>query len=108
MRRGLRGRNAASAENRRASQLGVLHARQIGNSEKPSAQTSSLIQRSCRRGCTAMLVQGSASISDKLLPQSRIAQQIGDSMSQLSRQIDLDCFVTNSELSGRSPAAMVH
>src|SRR5437762_7024040 len=40
----------ASAENRRApqraraiSELGVLHARQIGNSEKPSAQTSSLI-----------------------------------------------------------------
>src|SRR5437763_14062147 len=28
-------------------------------------------QRSCRRGCTAMLVQGSASISDKLLPQSK-------------------------------------
>src|SRR5438552_7346143 len=50
IRRGLRGRNAASAENRRASQragaiseLGVLHARQIGNSEKPSAQPSSLI-----------------------------------------------------------------
>src|SRR5437762_12476024 len=45
-------------------------------------------QRSCRRGCTAMLVQGFASISDKLLPQSRIAQQIGDSMSQLGRRID--------------------
>ncbi len=28
-------------------------------------------QRSCRRGCTAMLVQGFASISDKLLPQSK-------------------------------------
>src|SRR5947208_12130139 len=50
IRRGLLGRNAASTENRRASQkagpiseLGVLHPRQIGNSEKPSAQTSSLI-----------------------------------------------------------------
>ena len=49
-------------------------------------------QRSCRRGCTAMLVQGFASISDKLLPQSRIAQQIGDSMSKLSGRIDLDLF----------------
>jgi len=36
-------------------------------------------------------LRGSASISDKLLPQSRIAQQIGDSMSQLSCRIDLDC-----------------
>jgi hypothetical protein len=41
---------SASAENRRASQkpgplseLGLLHARQIGNSEKPSAERSSLI-----------------------------------------------------------------
>ena len=49
-------------------------------------------QRSCRRGCIAMLVQGFASISDKLLPQSRIAQQIGDSMSKLSGRIDLDLF----------------
>jgi hypothetical protein len=88
---------AAPAENRRASQkagpiseLGVLHARQIGDSE--TVCSNKLVdQRSCRRGCTAMLVQGSASISDKLLPQSRIAQQIGDSMSQLSRRIDLDC-----------------
>jgi len=58
-------------------------------------------QRSYRRGCTAMLVQGSASISDKLLPQSMIAQQIGDSVSQLSRRIDLDCSAANSELSGQ-------
>src|SRR5947208_8691626 len=50
IRRGLLGRNAASTENRRASQkagpiseLGLLHAMQIGNSEKSSAQTSSLI-----------------------------------------------------------------
>jgi len=54
-------------------------------------------QRSCRRGCTAMLVQGCASIPDKLLPQSRIAQQIGNSMSQLSRRMDVDCSAANSE-----------
>jgi len=53
-------------------------------------------QRSCRRGCTAMLVQGFASISHKVLPQSRIAQQIRDSMSQLSRRIDFDCSAANS------------
>jgi hypothetical protein len=108
IRRGLRGRNAASAENRRASQkagvileLGVLHARQIGNSEKPSAQTSSLISTA-----SAWLHRdvGSASISNKLLPQSGIAQQIGDSMSQLSRRIDLDCSAANSKLSGRGCA----
>src|SRR5205807_10469507 len=78
IRRGLRGRNAASAENRRASQkagpvseLGVLHARQIGNSEKPSAQPSSLISAAVGGVAPAMLVQGSASISEKLLPQSK-------------------------------------
>ena len=54
-------------------------------------------QRSCRRGCTAMLVQGCASIPDKLLPQSRIAQQIGNSMSQLSCRMDVDCSAANSE-----------
>jgi hypothetical protein len=58
-------------------------------------------RRSFRRNCTAMLVQGSASISHKVLPQSRIAQQIGDSMSQLSRRIELDCSAANSELSGQ-------
>ena len=79
------------------SELGVLYASQIGNSEKRSAQTNSLISG----GCTAMLVQRSASISDKLLPQSRIAQQLGDSMSQLNRRIDLDCSAANSEFSGQ-------
>src|SRR5437762_12763940 len=85
----------ASAENQRASQkagaiseLGVLHPRQIGNLGETVCSNKLVDQRSCRRGCTAMLVQGFASISDKLLPQSRIAQQIGDSMSQLGRRID--------------------
>jgi hypothetical protein len=30
-----------------------------------------------------------------------IAQQIGNSMSQLSRRIELDCSAANSELSGQ-------
>src|SRR5438874_11667151 len=67
IRRGLRGRNTASTVNRRASQkagliseLGLLQARQIGNSEKASAENKLVDQRSCRRGCTAMLIQGSA------------------------------------------------
>src|SRR5438067_13569525 len=58
-------------------------------------------QRNCRRGCTTMLVQGSASISDKLLPQSGIAQQIGDSMSQLSRRIDWIAPPPTRRLSGQ-------
>ena len=53
------------------SELGVLHPRQIGNSEKPSAQPSSLISAAVGGVAPAMLVQGSASISEKLLPQSK-------------------------------------
>ena len=85
---------SASAANRRASQkpgplseLGLLHPADWEFGE--TVCSNKLVdQHSCRRGCTAMLVQGSASISDKLLPQSRIAQQIGDSTSQLIRRIE--------------------
>jgi hypothetical protein len=70
------------------------------NLAKPSVQISSLISAALG-GSTAMLVQGSASISDKLLPQSRIAQQIGNSMSQLSRRIDWIVPPPTRRLSGQ-------
>jgi hypothetical protein len=44
---------------------------------------------------------GSASISHKVLPQSRIAQQIGNSMSQLSRRIDWIVPPPTRRLSGQ-------
>src|SRR5258705_8008076 len=94
IRRGLRDRNAASTKNRKAltkgrSNIGVRcpPPKADWNLAKPSVQISSLISAALG-GSTAMLVQGSASISDKLLPQSKIAQQIGNSMSQLSRRTD--------------------
>ena len=52
------------------SELGVLHPRADWNLAKSSAQISSLISAAVR-GVAPMLVQGSASISDKLLPQSK-------------------------------------
>src|SRR5438309_6283905 len=108
IRRGLRGRNAASAENRRASQragaiseLGVLHARQIGNSEKPSAQPSSLISAAVGVVAPRCWSKVSRAFLTSFCRNPRIAQQIGDSMSQLSRRIELDCSAANSELSGQ-------
>lgn len=65
-------------------------------------------QPSCWGGCTTMLVQGSASISDMLLSQSRIAQQIGDSMSPLSRRIYLDCSATLSSVAKHAHRRIVH
>src|SRR5436305_3637977 len=98
----------ASAENQRASQkagtiseLGVLHPRQIGNLGETVCSNKLVDQRSCRRGCTAMLVQDSASISDKLLPQSRIAQQ--NWRFRVAAQSP-NCSAANSVLSGQGCA----
>ena len=85
----------ASAENRRApqraraiSELGVLHARQIGNSEKPSAQTSSLISAAVGVVAPRCWSKVSRAFLTSFCRNPRIAQQIGNSMSQLSRRID--------------------
>src|SRR5205814_8506491 len=87
--------NTASTKNRKAftkgrANIGIRCPRPKPNWEFGETVCSNKLvdQRGCRRGCTAMLVQGCAIISDKLLPQFRIAQQIANSMSQLSRRID--------------------
>ena len=83
------------------SELGLLHPRQIGSSEKPSAETSSLISAAVGVVAPRCWSKVLRAFLTRLLLQSRIAQQIGDSMSQLSRRIDLDCSAANSKLSGQ-------
>src|SRR5213080_5063116 len=95
------GKSESVTKGRGISELGVLHARQIGNSEKPSAQPSSLISAAVGVVAPRCWSKVSRAFLTSFCRNPRIAQQIGDSMSQLSRLIELDCSAANSELSGQ-------